>query len=68
VTTDTAGGDIQLDEVLKKVVALVTKEHALTGNQLHELASHLDRMATHRIIQEQIRGHEQRQRPSGKPR
>ena len=52
--------DSELDEVLKKVVTLVTREHALTGNQLHELASHLDRMATHRIVQEQIRQHQQR--------
>ncbi len=52
--------DSELDEVLKKVVTLVTREHALTGNQLHELATHLDRMATHRIVQEQIRQHQQR--------
>ncbi len=52
--------DSELDEVLKKVVTLVTREHALTGNQLHELASHLDRMATHRIVQEQIRQHQRR--------
>ncbi len=52
--------DSELDEVLRKVVTLVTREHALTGNQLHELASHLDRMATHRIVQEQIRQHQQR--------
>ena len=52
--------DSELDEVLKKVVTLVTREHALTGNQLHELASHLDRMATHRIVQEQIRQHQKR--------
>ncbi len=52
--------DSELDEVLRKVVTLVTREHALTGNQLHELASHLDRLATHRIVQEQIRQHQQR--------
>ncbi len=52
--------DSELDEVLKKVVTLVTREHALSGNQLHELASHLNRLATHRIVQEQIRQHQQR--------
>jgi hypothetical protein len=52
--------DSELDEALRKVVTLVTREHALTGNQLHELASHLDRMATHRIVQEQIRQHQKR--------
>ena len=52
--------DSELDEVLRKVVTLVTREHALTGNQLHELASHLDRLATHRIVQEQIRQHQRR--------
>ena len=54
--------DSELDEALRKVVTLVTREHALTGNQLHELASHLDRMATHRIVQEQIRQHQKRDR------
>jgi len=39
----------------------VTREHVLTGNQLHELASHMHRLATHRIVQEQIRQHQQRQ-------
>jgi len=57
VTIAASDADSELDEVLKKVVTLVTREHALTGNQLHELASHLDRMATHRIVQEQIRQH-----------
>lgn len=60
MTTTAPGADSDLDEVLKKVVTLVTREHALTGNQLHELASHLDRLATHRIIQEQIRQHQRR--------
>ncbi len=60
MTTAAPDADPELDEVLKKVVALVTREHALTGNQLHELASHLDRIATHRIVQEQIRQHQQR--------
>ncbi|MEE9125791.1 MAG: hypothetical protein V3U11_01500 [Planctomycetota bacterium] len=52
--------------MLRKVVTLVTREHALTGNQLHELASHLDRMATHRIVQEQIRQHQQRDENRGR--
>jgi hypothetical protein len=60
MTSAASDADVQMDEVLKKVVTLVTREHALSGNQLHELASHLDRMATHRIVQEQIRSHEQR--------
>ena len=57
MTIPASDADSELDEVLKKLVTLVTREHALTGNQLHELASHLDRMATHRIVQEQIRQH-----------
>ena len=60
MTTAAPDADSELDEVLRKVVTLVTREHALTGNQLHELASHLDRLATHRIVQEQIRQHQQR--------
>jgi hypothetical protein len=60
VTAAAPDADSELDEVLRKVVTLVTREHALTGNQLHELASHMQRMATHRIVQEQIRQHQQR--------
>ena len=60
MTTAASDADSELDEVLRKVVTLVTREHALTGNQLHELASHMQRMATHRIVQEQIRQHQQR--------
>ena len=60
MTAAAPDADSELDEVLRKVVTLVTREHALTGNQLHELASQLARMATHRIVQEQIRQHQKR--------
>lgn len=45
----------ELTDVTKKVVNLVTREHPLSGNQLSELASHLQRVATHRIIEERLR-------------
>ena len=47
--------DEELTEVTRKVIALVTREHPLTGNQLHDLASHLQRVATHRIVEEHLR-------------
>lgn len=51
--------DDELVEVTRKVVHLVTREHALSGNQLFELASHLQRVATHRIIEERLRASKQ---------
>ena len=62
MTAEALDADPDLSDVLKKVVHLVTREHALTGNQLHDLASHLQRMATHRIVQAQIRHAEQSSR------
>jgi hypothetical protein len=47
--------DDAMGEVTRKVVHLVTREHPLTGNQLFELASHLTRLATHRIVEERLR-------------
>jgi len=47
-------GDTDLAEVTKKVVNLVTREHPLTGNQLFDLATQLQRVATHRLIEEHI--------------
>ncbi len=57
MTSAAPDADSELDEVVKKIVHLVTREYPLTGNQLHDLSSHLNRMATHRIVQEQIRHH-----------
>jgi hypothetical protein len=61
MTAEAPDANPELEQALKKVVNVVTREHALTGNQLHELAAHLNRMATHRIVQEQLRQHGQRQ-------
>ena len=47
--------DEELTRVTRTVVRLVTREHPLSGNQLFDLASHLNRIATHRIIEERIR-------------
>ena len=51
----TTAGDDELSDVIKKIVNLVTREHPLTGNQLSELASHMQRLATHRIVEERLR-------------
>lgn len=47
--------DPELVEALRRVVHLVTREHPLTGNQLHDLASQLQRLAIHRIAEEHLR-------------
>ncbi len=56
--------DDELTEVTKKVVNLVTRKHPLTGNQLFDLAAQLQRVATHRIIEEHIRQYGRRAKPS----
>ncbi len=56
---ESVGGE-EFDALTKKVVSLVTREYALSGNQVHELASLLERLATHRIIEEHIRQYRRR--------
>ncbi len=52
---DDPNRDADLDEITRRVVHLVTRERPLTGNQLSDLAAHLQRLATHRIVEERLR-------------
>jgi hypothetical protein len=45
-------GDEVFADVVRQVVTLVTREQPLTGNQLFDLATQLQRLAIHRIIEE----------------
>lgn len=50
-----AGFDPELDEALRKVLAVIYKEHPLNPNQILVLASELQRLGVHRLVEEHIR-------------
>jgi hypothetical protein len=60
-----AGFDPELDEALKKVLAVIYKEHPLSPNQILVLASELQRLGVHRLVEEHIRKFSQRQPARG---
>ena len=50
-----AGFDPALDAALKRVLEVIYKEHPLEPNQILMLASELQRMGMHRLVQEHLR-------------
>ena len=46
--------DPELDAALKKVLAVVFKDHPLTANQMLVLASELQRIGVHRLVEEHL--------------
>ena len=56
-----AGFDPELDAALKKVLAVIYKDHPLSPNQILVLASELQRMGVHRLVEEHIRKFSYRQ-------
>jgi len=62
VSDDVPGGfDPELDAALRKVLQLIYKEHPLSPNQILVLASELQRLGVHRLVEEHIRKYNQRQ-------
>jgi hypothetical protein len=55
------GFDPELDAALKKVLQVVYREHPLSPNQILVLASELQRLGVHRLVEEHIRKFRQRQ-------
>lgn len=51
----TVGFDPELDAALKKVLAVIYKDHPLSPNQILVLASELQRLGVHRLVEEHIR-------------
>ena len=49
-----ADRDPELDAALKKVLAVVYKENPLTANQILVLASELQRIGVHRLVEEHL--------------
>lgn len=56
-----AGFDPELDAALKKVLKVVYKEHPLQPNQILVLASELQRLGVHRLVEEHLRKYQYRQ-------
>ncbi|MDH3746416.1 MAG: hypothetical protein OES47_15060 [Acidobacteriota bacterium] len=50
-----AADDPALDAALKKVLAVIYKDHPLTANQILVLASELQRIGVHRLVEEHLR-------------
>ena len=57
----TAGFDPELDAALKQVLKIIYKDHALSPNQILVLASELQRLGVHRLVEEHIKKYSQRQ-------
>ncbi len=55
------GFDPELDEALRKVLRVLLKEHSLSSNQILVLSSELQRLGTHRIVEEHLSRYSRRQ-------
>ena len=55
------GFDPELDAALKKVLQVVYREHPLSPNQILVLASELQRLGVHRLVEEHISKFRKRQ-------
>lgn len=54
------GGDPELEAALKAVLGVIYKDHPLGGNQILTLASQLQRIGVHRLVEEHLRKFQQR--------
>ena len=61
--SEAAGGgfDPELDAALKRVLQVIHKDHPLGPNQILVLASELQRLGVHRLVEEHIRKFSYRQ-------
>ncbi len=50
-----ADPDPDLDAALKKVLAVIYKDHPLSANQILILASELQRVGVHRLVEEHLK-------------
>lgn len=60
-------GDPELAAALKKVLAIIYKEHPLKANQILVLAAELQRLGVHRLVEEHLEKFVRRQGSSGDP-
>jgi hypothetical protein len=55
------GFDPELDAALKRVLQVIYKDHPLSPNQILVLASELQRLGVHRLVEEHLRKFSNRQ-------
>ena len=55
VGESTAGFDPELDAALKRVLDVIYKEHPLEANQLLTLASEIQKLGVHRLVEEHLK-------------
>ena len=55
-----SGFDPELDQVLKKILQIIYRDHPLSPNQILILSSELQRLGVHRLVQEHLRKYQQR--------
>jgi len=51
---DAEAGDPELSAALKKVLAVIYKDHPLSANQMLVLAAELQRIGVHRLVEEHL--------------
>jgi hypothetical protein len=61
----TVGHDPELEAALKAVLRVVFRDHPLNANQILVLASELQRLGTHRLVEEHFQKHQPRAEPGG---
>ncbi len=64
VSDAAVGFDPELDAALKSVLKVIYREHPLSPNQILVLASELQRLGVHRLVEEHLRKYKNRQ-PAG---
>ncbi len=64
---DAESGDPTLSAALKKVLAVIYKDHPLEANQILVLAAELQRLGVHRLVEEHLDRYGRRQGSAGEP-
>ena len=65
VSDEAIGFDPELDAALKSVLQVIYKDHPLSPNQILVLASELQRLGVHRLVEEHLRKFSNRQAAAG---
>ena len=55
------GADPELEAALKKVLAVVFREHPLNANQILSLAAELQKVGVHRLVEEHLQKYRRRE-------
>lgn len=58
---DSSVADPELEAALKKVLAVIFKDHPLNANQILSLSSELQRVGVHRLVEEHLSKYRRRE-------